>query len=154
MQDYPKIVNHSTQSISSFHLYTVYRVELLHTRHLFLVCVYLKCYLIFVCLCHACKIFCFMIIFQKNHSGFWEFRFINILIFVFLKCLTKKYDWICFLYNRMCLEQGLLKEQLPDYVEKLMQTTEIPDKFKLTEKQLVQIAMGENMSIAQGICLC
>jgi hypothetical protein len=54
----------------------------------------------------------------------------------------------------MCLEQGLLKEQLPDYVEKLMQTTEIPDKFKLTEKQLVQIAMGENMSIAQGICLC
>jgi hypothetical protein len=32
-----------------------------------------------------------------------------------------------------------------------MQTTKIPDKFKLTEEQLIQIAMEENISIADGI---
>jgi hypothetical protein len=53
----------------------------------------------------------------------------------------------------MCLEQGLSPDQLQVYVKQLIQTTEIPDKFILTEEQLVQIAIEENISLAQGICL-
>ncbi len=53
----------------------------------------------------------------------------------------------------MCLKQDLPKEQWHAYVQKLMQTTEVPDKFRLTEEQLIQIATEENISIAQGIYL-
>jgi hypothetical protein len=52
----------------------------------------------------------------------------------------------------VCLEQGLPTDQLQVYVTKLMQITDIPDKFLLTEEQLVQIAIEEDISIAQGTC--
>ena len=44
------------------------------------------------------------------------------------------------------------QEQWEFFVAKLMQTTPTPNRFVLTEEQLVQIAMEENLSIAQGIC--
>jgi hypothetical protein len=54
----------------------------------------------------------------------------------------------------MCLKQNLPKEQWQVYIEKLVKTTDAPDKFLLTEEQLVQIAIEENISIAEGIYLC
>ncbi len=51
----------------------------------------------------------------------------------------------------MCMKQDHSKEQWQAYVKKLMETTEISDKFLLTEEQLVQIAIEENISIEQGI---
>jgi hypothetical protein len=54
----------------------------------------------------------------------------------------------------MCLKQGFPREQLQVVVKNLMQTTKIPHKFILTEEQLVQIAVENDISIAQGICLC
>jgi len=51
------------------------------------------------------------------------------------------------------LKQGLPREQLQIFIKTLMQTTEIPGKFILTEEQLVQIAIENDISIAKGICL-
>lgn len=50
----------------------------------------------------------------------------------------------------MCMQEDDSEEQWQTYVEKLMRTTQIPDKFLFTEEQLVQIAMEENISISQG----
>ena len=54
----------------------------------------------------------------------------------------------------MCMQENDSEEQWQTYVEKLMRTTQMPDKFLFTEEQLVQIAMEENISISQGNCFC
>ncbi|CAF0769866.1 unnamed protein product [Adineta steineri] len=49
--------------------------------------------------------------------------------------------------EQICLKQGLHAEQLEVYFENLIQTIEIPDKFQLTEEQLNQIVIEENIPI-------
>jgi hypothetical protein len=65
----------------------------------------------------------------------------------------EKHDSLCCICNRMCLKQDLPTEKLQVYIEELMKTTKIPDKFKLTEEQLIQIAIEDNISMTDGIHL-
>lgn len=37
------------------------------------------------------------------------------------------------------------------YLEKLMRTTEIPERFQLTEEQLVQIAIEESIQLTDSM---
>jgi positive regulator of sigma E activity len=53
----------------------------------------------------------------------------------------------------MCLKQDLSTQQQQLYFKKLTQITEIPNKFKLTEEQLVQIAIEENILIGDSMYL-
>ena len=50
---------------------------------------------------------------------------------------------------RICLKQGVPAEHLQSHLAQLIPPVDVPDKFELTAKQLVQIAIRENVSIAQ-----
>jgi positive regulator of sigma E activity len=75
------------------------------------------------------------------------------LIFVFVKSWKEKNKGIYFVCNRLCLKQDLSTQQQQLYFKKLTQITDIPDKFKLTEEQLVQIAIEENILIGDSMYL-
>ncbi|UJR22823.1 hypothetical protein I4U23_025853 [Adineta vaga] len=51
--------------------------------------------------------------------------------------------------EQICLKQNLSMEPTHLYLEKLIQTTEVTDRFQLTEEQLIQIAFEENIQIAE-----
>ena len=52
--------------------------------------------------------------------------------------------------HRICLKQGVPPEHLQSHLAQLIPTVGVPDKFELTAEQLVQIAIRENVSIAQS----
>lgn len=54
----------------------------------------------------------------------------------------------------MCLKQNFSYDQLQTYVKELIETNKLPNRFVLTDEQLVRIAIEENISLAESICLC
>lgn len=77
-------------------------------------------------------------------------RFCGLSTFFLSHSLLNDNRKLVSLSRRMCMQEDDSEEQWQTYVEKLMRTTQIPDKFLFTEEQLVQIAMEENISISQG----
>ena len=57
---------------------------------------------------------------------------------------------IALISHRICLKQGVLPEHLQSHLAQVIQTVDVPDKFELTAEQLVQIAIRENIPIAQS----
>lgn len=55
------------------------------------------------------------------------------------------------LFARICLKQGFSKEQVEADFKKFEKTTTIAQNFELSEEQLVQIAMEEEVSMSDGI---
>ncbi|CAF4962681.1 unnamed protein product, partial [Rotaria magnacalcarata] len=50
--------------------------------------------------------------------------------------------------NRICAKQDLATAPIQSYLQKLLEEVRLTDEFKLTEEQLIQIAIEENISLA------
>ncbi|CAF2090381.1 unnamed protein product [Rotaria magnacalcarata] len=50
--------------------------------------------------------------------------------------------------NRICVKQDLATAPIQSYLQKLLEEVRLTDEFKLTEEQLIQIAIEENISLA------
>ncbi|CAF4798268.1 unnamed protein product, partial [Rotaria socialis] len=53
----------------------------------------------------------------------------------------------------ICAKQDLTTAPIQSYLQKLLEEVQLTDEFKLTEEQLIQIAIEENISLADGIKL-